>query len=87
MTKRRTKIATLLSTSALVVLDAACPLYVIGGSGERGEARGRERHAAGAPGSASWQGSALQGGPSFGYLTCSPSSGYPALSHSSRPGA
>src|SRR5215203_77795 len=42
MTKRRTrrtKIAALLSASALVVLDAACPLYVLGGSGERREAR------------------------------------------------
>src|SRR5215212_4831698 len=54
MTKRRTrrtKIAALLSASALVVLDAACPLYVLGGSGERREASGRERQAAGAPGS------------------------------------
>jgi hypothetical protein len=51
MTKRRTKIATLLSTSALVALDTTCPLHVIGGPGERGEARGREWHAAAEPGS------------------------------------
>jgi hypothetical protein len=41
MTKRRRKIAALLSASALVVLDAASRLYVLGGSGERREARGR----------------------------------------------
>jgi hypothetical protein len=51
MTKRRRSMAALLSASALVLLDAACPLYVLGGSGERREARGRERHAPGAPGS------------------------------------
>lgn len=32
------------------MLDAASRLYVLGGSGERHEARGRERHAAGGPG-------------------------------------
>ena len=45
MTKRRTKIATLLSASVLVVLDAACPLYVIGGSGERLNAQPTEGRA------------------------------------------
>ncbi|MDQ3910328.1 MAG: hypothetical protein M3305_00770, partial [Actinomycetota bacterium] len=50
MTKRRTKIAAFLSSSAIVVLDAACPPYVLGGSGERRDARGTERYAAGAPG-------------------------------------
>src|SRR5215207_1070669 len=52
MTTQRSKIAAFLSASALVVLGAACPLYVLGGgSGETRDARGRERHAAGAPGS------------------------------------
>jgi hypothetical protein len=47
MTEGKTKIATLLSTSELVVLDAACPLYVLGGSGERRKRRGRDRQASG----------------------------------------
>ena len=51
MSRRRRKMAALLSASALVVLDAACPPYVLGGSGERHDERARERHAAGAPGS------------------------------------
>ena len=45
MTERRTKIATLLSASVLVVLVAACPLYVIGGSGERRNAQPTEGRA------------------------------------------
>jgi hypothetical protein len=45
------KLAALLSASALKVLDAACALYVLGSSGEEREARGREHHAVGAPGS------------------------------------
>src|SRR3712207_341304 len=53
MTPRRRRIRAFLSASALVVLDAACPPYVLGGSGERGGARGRARHTAGAPGSGS----------------------------------
>jgi hypothetical protein len=42
---------------------------------------------AGVLGSSSSQGTALQVVSSFGYPMCSPSSGYPALSHSSRPAA
>ena len=49
MTKRRRNIAALLSASGQVVLDATSRLYVLGDSGEHREARGRERHALGAP--------------------------------------
>ena len=45
------EIAALLSAPVLVVLEAASWLYVLGGSGERREPRGMERHSAGAPGS------------------------------------
>ena len=51
MTKRRRNRAALLSASVLVVLEAASRLHILGGSGERRESRGRERHSAGAPSS------------------------------------
>jgi hypothetical protein len=43
MSTRRAKMVTLLGTSALVVLDAACPPYVLGGFGGTREANGKKR--------------------------------------------